>query len=322
VRRAVFSLCLAFGATLAGAFDGAYSEDSYPNRTVRIISPYAAGGTPDTVARIVAEQLTQRLDRNFVVENRTGANGTIASEYVASGPADGYTLLLASDGPIVIMPLLRPGNDPLKRLVPVNLVGESAFVLLARTDLPVKTLDDVIKLAKQRRLSFGSAGVGSQHHLAGELLKSRAAIDLVHVPYKGSAEALTDLVGKRIDLLFGGIPPSLPFIKAGSVRPIAVTSEVRSSELPDVPTFAELGFPGYKVAFWAGIMAPAGTPVPIINKLDEAITTSLNSAAVLARFRQIGVDPLNIGPDGFAKRLQSDKTMWSALISQTGGRIQ
>jgi tripartite-type tricarboxylate transporter receptor subunit TctC len=322
VRRSVLCLCLAFGATLAGALDAAYSEDGYPNRTVRIISPYAAGGTPDTVARIVAKQLTQRLHRSFVVENRTGANGTIASEYVASGPADGYTLLLASDGPIVIMPLLRPGNDPLKRLVPVNLAGESAFVLLARTDLPVKTLDDVIKLAKQRRLSFGSAGVGSQHHLAGELLKSRAAIDLVHVPYKGSAEALTDVVGKRIDLLFGGIPPSLPFIKEGSVRPIAVTSEVRSSELPDVPTFAELGFPGYKVAFWAGIMAPAGTPVPIINKLDEAITTSLNSAAVLARFRQIGVDPLNIGPDGFAKRLQSDKTMWSALINQTGGRIQ
>jgi tripartite-type tricarboxylate transporter receptor subunit TctC len=307
---------------LAGRAELARAQSDYPSHTVRIISPYAAGGTPDTVARIVAEQLTQRLHQSFIVENRTGANGTIASEYVGASPADGYTLLLASDGPIVIMPLLRVGGDPLKKLVPVNLAGESAFVLMARTDLPVKTLDDVIKLAKTQQLTFGSAGVGSQHHLAGELLKSRAHIDLVHVPYKGSAEALTDLVGKRIDLLFGGIPPSLPFIKAGSVRAIAVTSEVRSKKLPDVPTFAELGFPGYRVAFWAGIMAPAGTPAPIIKKLNESITEALKSPDVLARFEKIGVDPLNYGPDEFAKRLQSDKAMWAALISQTGLRMK
>jgi tripartite-type tricarboxylate transporter receptor subunit TctC len=183
----------------------------------------------------LAESLSQRLKQSFFVENRTGANGMIASENVASSPADGYTLLLASDGPIVIMPLLKPGGDVSKRLIPVNLTAESSFVLMARPDLNVKTLSDVVALAKKEKLTFGSAGVGSQHHLAGELLKSRAGIDLIHVPYKGSAEAMGDLVGKRIDLLFGGVPPSLPFITANQVRAIAVTSDVRSRKLPEVP---------------------------------------------------------------------------------------
>lgn len=299
-----------------------HAEDSYPSRSVRIISPYAAGGTPDTVARLLAEQLTIRLKQSFIVENRTGANGTIASDNVASSPADGYTLLLASDGPVVITPLLRAGSDPLKRLTPVNLTAESAFVLMARTDLPVKTLDDVIQLAKTERLTFGSAGVGSQHHLAGELLKSRAGIELVHVPYKGSAEALTDLVGKRIDLLFGGIPPSSPYIQAGTVRAIAVTSDVRSNKLPSVPTFEESGFPGYKVAFWAGIMAPMGTPLRVINTLNDAITAAVKSPEFTARLEKIGADPVNLGPADFAERLKSDSAVWGALIRQTGLKMQ
>lgn len=305
----VAALCMA-GSACAG--------DDYPNRPVRIISPYSAGGTPDIVARALAEQLTERLKQSFIVENRTGANGTIATGIVADSPPDGYTLLLASDGPIVIMPLLNHGEDPLKRLVPVNLAAESAFVLMARTDLGVHTLADVIALAKKQPLTFGSAGVGSQHHLAGELLKSRAGINLVHVPYKGSTEALGDLVGKRIDLMFGGIPPSLPFIAAKSVVPIAVTSTVRSAKLPDIPTIAEEGFPGYRVAFWAGIMAPKGTPQPVIDTLNTAITEALKTPAIVARFQQIGADPVNAGPEGFASRLKSDQAVWSAVIQQAG----
>ncbi len=296
----------------------AHADDDYPSRPVRIISPYAAGGTPDIVARALAEQLTLRLKQNFYVENRTGANGTIASESVAASPPDGYTLLLASDGPIVIMPLLHHDEDPLRRLIPVNLSAESAFVLMARTDLGVRTLQDVIALARKQPLTFGSAGVGSQHHLAGELFKSRAALNLVHVPYKGSTEALGDLVGKRIDLMFGGIPPSLAFIAAHSVQPIAVTSETRSDKLPDIPTFAEEGFPGYRVVFWAGIMAPAGTPEPIVNKLNTAISAALKAPEIVARFEKIGVDPVNTGPAGFAKRLESDRATWGALIRQAG----
>jgi tripartite-type tricarboxylate transporter receptor subunit TctC len=313
-RAFVLAACLS--ALLAGA--PAHAEDDYPNRPVRIISPYAAGGTPDIVARALAEQLTQRLKQNFIVENRTGANGTIASESVATSSPDGYTLLLASDGPIVIMPLLHPGEDPLKRLVPVNLSAESAFVLMARTDLGVQTLADVIALARKQPLTFGSAGVGSQHHLAGELFKSRAGLNLVHVPYKGSTEALADLVGKRIDLMFGGIPPALPFIAAHSVQPIAVTSEKRSDKLPNIPTFAEDGFPGYRVVFWAGIMAPAGTPQPVIDKLNETISAALKSPEIVARFAQIGADPVNAGPADFAKRLESDRSTWGALVKQAG----
>jgi tripartite-type tricarboxylate transporter receptor subunit TctC len=290
-----------------------HAGEPYPVRPVRIVSPYAAGGTPDTVARVIAEQLTQRLKQSFFVENRTGANGTIATENVSSSPPDGYTLLLASDGPIVIMPLLRRGGDPLKRLVPVNLTAESAFVLMARTDLDVRTLKEIVALAKTQSLTFGSAGVGSQHHLAGELFKSRAGIDLIHVPYKGSAEALGDLVGKRIDLLFGGIPPALPYIDAGSVRPIAVTSERRSDKLPSVPAFSEEGFPGYKVVFWAGLMAPAGTPDAIVDKLNEAIGEGVKSPEV---------DIVNAGRAEFAKRLQTDQSVWGTLIEQTGLKAQ
>ena len=296
------------------------AEDTYPARPVRIVSPYAAGGTPDTVARVIAEQLTQRLKQSFYVENRTGANGTIATENVAAAPSDGYTLLLASDGPIVITPLLRRSGNPLDRLVPINLTAESAFVLMARNDLQVKTLADVIALAKKQPLTFGSAGVGSQHHLAGELLKSRAGIDLIHVPYKGSAEALGDLVGKRIDLLFGGIPPSLPYIEAGSVRPISVTSEQRSKKLPGIPTFSEQGFPGYRVLFWAGMMAPTGTSASTINRLNQAIDESIKSPEVVERFEKIGADIVNAGPQDFATRLRSDQAVWGALIEQTGLR--
>ena len=297
----------------------AYGDgDSHPSKPVRIISPYAAGGTPDIVARTLAEQLSQRLKQNFYVENRTGANGTIASENVSSSSPDGYTLLLGSDGPIVIMPLLQHGDDPLKKLVPVNLSVQSAFVLMARSDLDVTTVNDVIALAKKERLTFGSAGVGSQHHLAGELLKSRAGINLIHVPYKGSAEAITDLVGKHIDLMFGGIPPALPFIAAHSVRAIAVTSETRSSKLPTVPTFAEEGFQGFRVVFWAGIMAPAGTSEAIINKLNDSISEVLKSPDVIASFEKIGAEPVNAGPAEFAKRLKSDYAVWDALIRQTG----
>jgi tripartite-type tricarboxylate transporter receptor subunit TctC len=313
-----FAILLAAIATTAPLS----ADETYPSRPVRIVSPYAAGGTPDIVARVIAEQLTQRLKQGFFVENRTGANGTIATENVASSAADGYTLLLASDGPIVIMPLLRKGADPLKRLVPVNLTAESAFVLTARTDLDVRTLKDVVALAKKQPLTFGSAGLGSQHHLAGELFKSRAAIDLIHVPYKGSAEALGDVVGKRIDLLFGGIPPTLPYITAGSVRPIAVTAEKRSSKLPSVPAFSEEGYQGYRVVFWAGLMAPAGTPDAIINKLNEAISEAVKSPEVIDRFEKIGVDTVNAGPAEFARRLQADQSVWGTLIEQTGLKAQ
>jgi tripartite-type tricarboxylate transporter receptor subunit TctC len=296
----------------------ARADDTYPSKQVRILSPYAAGGTPDIVARALAEQLTKRLGQSFFVENRTGANGTIASEAVAASPPDGYTLLLASDGPILITPLLQRSEDPLKRLVPVNLSAETAFVLMARTNLDVRTLADVIALAKKEPLTFGSAGVGSQHYMAGELFKSRASINLVHVPYKGATEAITDLVGKRIDLMFGGVPPSLPYIVANSVRPIAVTSEKRNPKLPSVPTFAEEGFPGFRVLAFFGVMAPAGTPEAIINKLNGAISDALKSPEIIARFDKIGADIVNLGPAPFAQRLKSDHVMWATLVQQAG----
>lgn len=307
-------VALAIASTMVPAL----ADDTYPTKQVRIISPYAAGGTPDIVARELAAQLTQRLKQSFFVENRTGANGTIASDSVVASPPDGYTLLLASDGPILITPLLNRSGNYLKRLVPVNLSAETAFVLLARTNLDVHTLANVVSLAKKEPLTFGSAGFGSQHHLAGELFKRRAGINLVHVPYKGATEAITDLVGKRIDLMFGGVPPALPYIAAKSVRPIAVTSEKRNTKLPSVPTFAEEGYPGFRVFAFFGIMAPAGTPKAVIDKLNGAISDALKSPDLMARFDKVGADIVNLGPAAFAERLKSDQTMWAKLIQQAG----
>ncbi len=298
-----------------------HAEESYPSRAIRIVAPYAAGGTPDSIARLIAEQLSRQLKQSVYVENRTGANGSIASDNVAGSLPDGYSLLLASDGPVVIMPLLKKGSaDPLKKLIPVNLTAESAFVLMSRNNLAAKDLKSVVDLGKTQKLTYGSAGIGSQHHLAGELLKARAGIDLIHVPYKGSAEILTDLMGERLDLGFGGIPPSTPYISGGNLRPIAVTSEQRNAKLPHVPTFSELGYPGYRVVFWVGIMAPAGTPPSIVKKLNGAITEGMKSPEAAVSLEKLGVELVNLGPDGFAKRLELDKQTWGNLIDQTGLR--
>jgi tripartite-type tricarboxylate transporter receptor subunit TctC len=284
-KAVMFLLAIVLGSVITQRLS--HADRGYPTRPVRIVVSYSADGTPDAVARLLADQLTQRMKQTFFVENRPGANGTIASEIVATSLADGYVLLLASDGPIVITPLLRGGENPLMRLIPINLTGESAFVLMARPDLEVENLADVIALAKKDKLTFGSAGLGSQHHLAGELLKSRAGIDLVHVPYnKGGAEGLADLMAKRIDLMFGRIPPSLPYITAMSVKAIAVTSDTRSSILPSVPTFQEMGFPGYKVAFWVGLMAPTGTPDDVINELNNVIGAAVKSPESAAPLRR------------------------------------
>lgn len=306
---------------LAAQAAPSHADDTFPSRAIRIVASYAPGGTPDTIARIIAEQLSLQFKQPVYVENRPGANGAIASDNVASSPADGYSLLLASDGPVVIMPLLKKGSaDPLAKLVPVNLTAESAFVLMARNDLKVQDLGSLVALAKKEKLTYGSAGVGSQHHLAAELLKSRAGIDMIHVPYKGAAEVLADLMGQRLDLGFGGVPPSTPYITGGNVRPIAVTSEARNQKIPAVPTFSELGYSGYRVVFWVGIMAPAGTPQAVITKLNDAITAGVKTPEATAKLEKLGVDVVNLGPAGFAKRLESDKKMWGDLIEQTGLR--
>lgn len=231
---------------------------------------------PDIIARLVFQRRAFRCSHHiFVVE-------PLHQERTQARPLS-IQIVLASDGPVVIMPLLKKGSaDPLKKLIPVNLTAESALVLMARNNLTAKDLKSIVDLSKTPKLTYGSAGIGSQHHLAGELLKARAGIDLIHVPYKGAAEILIDLMGERLDRGFGGVPPSTPYISGGNVRPIAVTSEQRNAKLPDVPTFAELGYPGYRVVFWVGIMAPTGTPPAIVNKLNDAITEGMKSPEAAA----------------------------------------
>lgn len=295
----------------------------YPNKPVRMVVQYSPGGLPDLVGRVIAGSLSERLGQSFYVENRLGANGVIATENVATSAPDGYSLLLTSDGPIVIMPHLRSGGvDPLKALVPVNLAASTAFVLIASPGLNVSTLEDVVRLSKTRGLTIGSAGIGSQHHLAAELLKSRANIELLHVPYKGFGDAIRDVVGGRIDLLFGGVPVAAPFIENKQVVPIAVTSTKRSPKLSSVPTFIESGYPDFEILAWFGIMAPTGTPDPTLNRLGQAISVSLKSPDVIQQMDKVGAEILNGDAEMFASRIQKDFTRWSDLIRKTGLKLK
>lgn len=311
-------------AVLLNAFPAATKaqDEAYPTKPVRMVVQYSPGGVPDLVGRIIAKSLSQKFNQNFYVENRLGANGVIATDNVASSDPDGYSLLVSSDGPIEIMPLLRTDHiDPQKALVPINISATTAFVLIASPKSNISTLEDVIRLARTKTLTIGSAGVGSQHHLAAELLKSRAKIDLVHVPYKGFGDAIHDLIAGRIDLLFGGVPVAAPFIASKNAIPIAVTSAKRSPRLPSVPTMVEKGFMGFEVEAWFGVMAPKGTPQPIIRRLSEAISQALASPEVVNQMDKIGVDIVNGDEKVFAQRIKMDTERWSELVKKIGLKL-
>jgi tripartite-type tricarboxylate transporter receptor subunit TctC len=317
-RRVVLVVC---GIVL---FCGASVAQEYPSRPVKIIVPFPAGGSNDIIARIVAQKLTERCGQTFLVENRGGAGGNIGAEAVATSEPDGYTLLLTAPPPLTINSSLYKNLpfDPAKSFAPVALIASVPIVLMVHPSLNVKNVAGLIALAKQKpgTLNFGSSGVGSTNHLAGELLKSMAGIDIVHVPYKGAAPAMNDLLAGTIPFMFDNMPAALPQVKGKLVNAIAVAGEQRASALPDVPTVAET-MPGFKVSAWFGLVAPAKTPEPALKRLTGELEIILQMPEIRKRFSELGAEPGNVMGDAFGTFLADEKTTWSKVIQASGATM-
>jgi len=296
----------------------AHAQDDYPNRTVRIIVPFAPGGSTDVVARILADKLGTELKQSFVVENRAGAGGNIGADVVAKASPDGYTLLMGTTGVLAINKYLykEMAFDPERDLVPVSYTSLITNILVVNPQVPAKTVSELVALARAKPgvLTFASSGAGSSTHLSAELFKSMAGVDILHVPYKGSSQAITDLMGGQVTMLFDNAPSSIPFVEQGKLRALAVTSTKRLPNLPDVPTLDEAGVKGYESLSWSGIMAPAGTPKRVIDKLNAAIDKILRDPDVKQRFASLGVDPVGGPPEAFSRHIRAESEKWARVV--------
>ncbi len=294
----------------------------YPSKQIRIVVGFVPGGGSDFIARLISAKLTEAFARPVIVENRPGAGAVIATDFVAKAPADGYTLLLGSAGPFGIVPALNPKTpyDSQKDFDPITLVVIMPFVMTVHPSLPVKNVKDLIALAKTKpgQLNFGSPGHGSTNHLANEMLKVMTKIDMTHVPYKGVSSAMTDVIAGQIQILSGDLTTLLPPAKAGRLRAIAVTSAKRSSIAPEIPTIAESGVPGYDTSGWFGMVAPAGTPRAVIERLNTDMVKGITTPESRERLGTLGGDVVANTPAEFAAFIRTDHAKWAKLIAATG----
>lgn len=307
------SLCLGLGIAAA-------AHANYPERMVKIVVPYTPGGFNDTLGRTVADRLSKQWGQSVVVENRPGGNTVLGNSFVAKSPADGYTILV-TPLPFAALPGLYGPKLPynaLKDFSPLVLAGATQNVLAVRNDLPVNNVKELLEYAKANpgKLNFGSTGSGSSNHLSMELLMKMTGTKLTHVPYKGSAQAVMAILGGEIDVLFDNVPNLTQHVKAGKVKPIAVTGNTRAPLLPQLPTVAEAGVPGYEVTVWYGMQVPAGTPKPLIERVNKDIVELLRQPDVIKLFRDQGVEVIASTPDEFGKLLQSDVAKWTELIRE------
>ena len=305
---------------------GTAAAQTYPSRPVRMMVPFPAGGGSDTMGRIVASRLGERLGQQIVVENRPGAAGSIGADIAARAPADGYMILLGSTSELVQYPNVNPKipYDPLRDFTPVSLVGTIPMVLVVHPSLPVKNVKDLVAMAKARpgEINFGSAGQGATTHLAVELFVLLTGVKLTHVPYKGSPQAVTDLVAGNVQLGIPTMPAALPFIKSGRVKVLGVTTAKRASNLPDVPTLSEAGVKGYEAALWTGILAPAGTPAQNINRLNGEIAKVLELKDVQDALARQGAEAESSTPQEFAAFLKREYAKWAKVVKESDIRIQ
>jgi tripartite-type tricarboxylate transporter receptor subunit TctC len=296
------------------------SAEDYPNRQVTFVVPFAPAGGTDILTRLLAARLEARLGKAFVVENRPGAGTVIATNFVAKSPPDGYTIMMSVSSLAIDVALYKTlPYDPATDLALVALIASVPFVLVVNPSLPVNNVADLIKLAKERPLSYGSGGIGAFHHLAAALFASMAGIKMTHVPYRGTAPALNDLMGGYIQLMFSDLGPALPLINGGKVRPLAVTTKHRLTALPDMPPLDQAGVPGYDAAAWQGVIAPAQTPRPILDKLNSELNTIAAMADVTARMTDLGMIPsaAKSVPD-LQKFLQSEIGHWAKVVETAG----
>lgn len=297
---------------------------AYPTKPVTIIVPYAAGGSLDVVTRILARSLTTRLGQTVLVENRAGAGSNIGAAYVAKSAPDGYTLFLASPATAINVSLYSKLNyDPEKDLAPVSLLTAVPSVLLVHPAAPYKSVAELVAHAKQNpgKLNYSSGGAGSSEHLGSEMFKFYAGVDVTHIPYKGGAPALADLMGGQVTMMFSNRIGALPHIRSGKLRALGVADSVRSPQLPDVPTFVEAGYPDLKVLVWSGIMAPAGTPAAIVNRLHAVITEAMQAPEMKAQLDDMGVTIASGGPAQFGEFLRNQIALWRPIVKASGARV-
>lgn len=299
---------------------GAVRAEDYPSRPVRIIVGFGPGSVVDVVARVVANRMSQSLGQQLVVENRTGAGSTLGAEFVARAPKDGYTLLMCTVAQTINPAINKLSFDFGKDLAPVALVANAPQVLVAHPSLGVSTVQELIALAKSKPdgIQYASSGVGTMSQLAAVLFGSAAGIKLIQVPYPGSAQGMTDVLAGRVPLMFGPVPTVLPSVRAGKLKALAVTQATRASIAPDVPTMIEAGVPGYTAGIWMGLLAPAGTPREIVDKLSRAANEALHAKEVLTLMQNQGVDPLGGTPDEFAKFIADELKKWDAVAGAAG----
>ncbi len=298
----------------------------YPDKPVKIIVPYPPGGTTDILARVIAQRLTERLKQSFVVENRGGASGAIGTQAVAKSPADGYTLCMGTIGTHGINSALFKNlpYDAVKDFAPITIVGITPNVLTVHPSVPAKNLQELLALARAKpgTLNFGSTSPGGSPHMAGELFKTMANIDITHIPYKGAGPMLIDLVGGQIQMGFDNMPSSIGHIRSGKLRAIAVTTTKRWPGAPDVPTMAESGLPGYEVSAWFGLLAPAGTPRPVVDLLYKNISDILRQPDMVKQLFELGAEPGGNTPEAFARYIAADVEKWTRVVAATGVKVE
>ena len=319
-------LHLAAGAAALPAVSRTAVAQAYPSRPVRLVVPFAAGGPTDIVARLTGQWLSERLGQQFIIENRPGAGGTIGSRLMLDAQPDGYTILMSSVSTHAIGPHLyaTPPYDPMKDFTAISEVSFTPTVLMASNTLQVSTLKEFIALAKARpgKLNYGSSGVGTQFHLSGELLKQLAGIDMVHVPYKGTALVYPDLFSGQISIMFDTLSVAIPFIKAGRVKALGITGAKRAPALPEVPTIAEAGLAGFSADLWLGIWAPAKLPREITDKLSSDIAKLLKLPDVRERLAAQGMEPVGSTPAQFAEFVRRENAQWSKVVKSAGVKAE
>jgi tripartite-type tricarboxylate transporter receptor subunit TctC len=301
------------------------TAQDFPKKSVRVVAPFSPGGATDVLARLVGQKLGERWNHNAMIDNRVGAGGHIGADYVAKSTADGYTLLVAGTPHAIGASLYRKLTyDMVKDLTPINRFATYPSAIVVHPSLPVKDIKGLIALAKARpgELNFGSAGSGSPNHLAMELFKSMGKVKMVHIPYKGgSGQMVGDLLAGQVQLASIGLPPAMPFVKAGRLRVLAVTGAKRSPLLPDEPTVSEAGLPGFDVTSWYGMFAPSGLPADILKKLNEDIAAVLATSDVGKRLASLGADPAPLSPDEFGSFVRAEIEKWAQVVKESGAKV-
>lgn len=322
-RRTLLSLSVLGLAALLGS---AQAQDAWPAKPIRLVVPFTPGGVTDTSGRLIAEHLGKRLGQQIVVDNRPGASGNIGAGLVKTAAPDGYTLVLGFDGTMVINPhvFAKTPFDTVKDFAPVGKIGDATLILVANPDVPVKNLSEVIALSKSQPggLSFGTSGTGGTPHIAGELLKAKTSANLTHIPYKGGGQAMTDVLGGTIPLVYTAVAGAYGHVKSGKLRAIAVSSAQRSTALPDVPTFIESGVPDFVVNSWVGLLAPVATPPAIVTRLNTELNAVLNDPLVREKLRLMGIDATPGSADQFSAEIKRDLARYGQVVKSAGIRIE